>query len=969
MSYGVGLRNGVAFALGTIPSLTSGGGLRPSLLLNFLSGTLDSRITFSRGTQATQYTSNGTLQYAPNNLLTYSNQADNAAWTKSNSFVQTNLLLQSQTLDNAAWSKTTATVTADTAIAPDGTSTADTVTATTVGANTGFISQTVTLAASTNYVYSMYVKHGTESSVMLQAICTVTGVNSGCFATFNVSNGTVSTASSYGSVSGATASITSSINGYYRCTLVLPVPAGTITGGAVWFFPYSGSDAANTYAYAWGAQLVQGSVPGDYRATTSAALPVLYADYQGNLRARKLCENSSTSRHEMTPALPVSSIVAGATYTISINAKAAERSAFVLFFSTGETVGDAYAVFNLAAGTVNFSSGTTGAITSVGNGVYRCSMPVTTVGTTLTPFVGLLNALSTSRLNSYAGDGSSGIYIADAQLEAGSTVQAYNDTTSAAYYGPRFDYDPTNYVRQNLLLQSQTFDNASWITSEATVVANADIAPDGTLTADKFIPSTTAAVVHTLRQSITVTGGAFSIYAKAAGETTFSLWFVAAGQGVLFDLAAGTTSTISGGISSTITNVGNGWYRCTGAFTGATTLAHVYGRNGSGFAGDGTSGVLFWGAQLNTGSTALTYTATTTVPYTLCAARGLLIEEQRVNLLLQSNDFQTSWSPTNITRTLASTTGPDGTLSGVKLEATASAVTTLFQSATVAATSATFSVFVKQGSGATIANEFLLRNSTTLTNLVRGTLNFSTGVWTYSVGSTGVVVTNTGNGWWRLQISATAGITSGDSINVYVGFTGLGQVAGEFLYAYGAQLEAGAFATSYIPTVGSQVTRAADSASITTLTPWFNAAAGTMVIQADRIYGGNAYAAALVFRNTATGTNDRYDIGLGTGAGGIPGIYRMDVVTGGVTQAALGDAQTFAANTVYKGALAVEANNFASSTQGAAAATDTSGSMPTGINEMTLGSRAGGNFLNGHIQAVSYYQTRLPNATLQGLTV
>ena len=42
MSYGVGLRNGVAFALGTIPSLTSGGGLRPSLLLNFLSGTLDS---------------------------------------------------------------------------------------------------------------------------------------------------------------------------------------------------------------------------------------------------------------------------------------------------------------------------------------------------------------------------------------------------------------------------------------------------------------------------------------------------------------------------------------------------------------------------------------------------------------------------------------------------------------------------------------------------------------------------------------------------------------------------------------------------------------------------------------------------------------------------------------------------------------------------------------------------------------
>ena len=158
MSYGVGLRNGVAFALGTIPSLTSGGGLRPSLLLNFLSGTLDPRITFSRGTQATQYTSNGTLQYAPNNLLTYSNQADNAAWTKSNSFVQTNLLTYSQEFDNVLWSKAAGvTITPNAAIAPDGTSTADNATFATGGA-ADFLRQVTSMTVGVIYTVSVYAK-------------------------------------------------------------------------------------------------------------------------------------------------------------------------------------------------------------------------------------------------------------------------------------------------------------------------------------------------------------------------------------------------------------------------------------------------------------------------------------------------------------------------------------------------------------------------------------------------------------------------------------------------------------------------------------------------------------------------------------------------------------------------------------------------------------------------------------------
>jgi len=89
------------------------------------------------------------------NLLTYSQDFENAAWTKSNSSILSNLALYSQDFDNAYWVKASATVTANNATAPDGTSTADTV----VGAaGTAFIySGAITTSASTTYTLSFYV--------------------------------------------------------------------------------------------------------------------------------------------------------------------------------------------------------------------------------------------------------------------------------------------------------------------------------------------------------------------------------------------------------------------------------------------------------------------------------------------------------------------------------------------------------------------------------------------------------------------------------------------------------------------------------------------------------------------------------------------------------------------------------------------------------------------------------------------
>ena len=343
-------------------------------------------------------------------------------------------------------------------------------------------------------------------------------------------------------------------------------------------------------------------------------------------------------------------------------------------------------------------------------------------------------------------------------------------------------------------------------------------------------------------------------------------------------------------------------------------------------------------------------------PVTL-APRGLLIEEARTNLLTYSQDWtNAAWSKTNITVTAAATASPDGTVNAQRLQATATAATNVSTAAIAATTaSASFSVYVKQGSSATTANSFALRNNTTATNLVLGTLNYATGVWTYSTGSTGVTVSNAGNGWWRLQISASAGITAGDLLIAYTGFLGASATAGDHLFAYGAQLEAGSFATSYIPTVASTVTRNADVATMTgtNFSSWFNQTEGTFVTDVlDNAAGVNVLVAS-----DGTTTNQLIM------ASSTLNIF--SVFTGGAFQAQLGVTPP----APYKTAGAYKVNHFAAVANGGTVSTDTSGTLAT-YSRLSIGTNAVGNaaFLNGHIRTIAYFNTRLPNAQLQTLT-
>jgi hypothetical protein len=333
----------------------------------------------------------------------------------------------------------------------------------------------------------------------------------------------------------------------------------------------------------------------------------------GTMTADLITEDTSVSSvHRVSQGCTV----AAGSHTASIYAKRANGIRNVEINANALT--NARAVFDLSSGAVGEVSNGTASIQSVGNGWYRCSVTGVSVGGASTLFIQIATD-TTAASSTYTGDGTSGIYLWGAQLEQSTTVGEYILTTSTINSAPRFDHDPTTgeslgllveEQRSNLFLQSERIDQSPWTLTLASVVAETSVLPNGGNNAYKLVPDSGSGA-GLCRQNPTLADNTvytISIFAKAAGFSQFFIQlFDKAGtfaQSRTIDLSTGGVSGSETGSSITsAVNYGNGWYRLilanVNSLSGATTPNVRFRVAGT---GDGTSGIYFWGAQLEAGS-------------------------------------------------------------------------------------------------------------------------------------------------------------------------------------------------------------------------------------------------------------------------------------------------------------------------------------------------------------------------------
>lgn len=354
---------------------------------------------------------------------------------------------------------------------------------------------------------------------------------------------------------------------------------------------------------------------------------------------------------------------------------------------------------------------------------------------------------------------------------------------------------------------------------------------------------------------------------------------------------------------------------------------------------------------------------------------GLVMEGAGTNLLLQSDDLNTTWTKTSVTITTNTTTAPDGTITADTLARTSALPNYLGQDITKAASAIqyTFSAFVHRTAGTGDYVPFRCQGGfpARVDMCYRKSTNaiVSSAATTFTGLTTGVQTID--SNWSRVWMTFTTDAVA--ALGTYAScLTADGQIDSTDLSTSAScvlwrmQLEAGSFMTSPIPTTIAAVTRAADACSIASLNtkPWFNALEGVIVVDFKR---GSTVDIFTVASSIDDGTaNNRLELYQNDSASSRTISYVN--VSGGSTTASA-DISSGNANIQAKVAIAYKINDFAISLNGATPVTDSSGAVVISPTTFNIGLQySGNNQLNGVIKSITYYPTRLPNATLQAIT-
>ena len=536
----------------------------------------------------------------------------------------------------------------------------------------------------------------------------------------------------------------------------------------------------------------------------------------------------------------------------------------------------------------------------------------------------------------------------------------------------------------NLLTFSEMFSDVAWVKSNSSISANTSIAPNGTLTADT-IASTTIGSEARARQTITQTSGTtytLSCYAKKGSVN----WFIVRDLAVnstagraWFNLNNGTIGTVNSGLTASIQNVGDGWYRCsiTGVSNGVSNLVDLAPALSDGAINATSIGesVYIWGAQLVEGTDAKPYFATTNrqdVPRldyrnadgTLNSCPRLLLEPQRTNSIRNSSMVGAvagtpGTLPTNyaqlggagLTRTIS--IGTENGLPYIDLRfvgtATDSLVRILLENSTqiAAATGQTWTIssYIKNVLISNPADSFTYAMYERTSGGSAVASGFQTITPTSSLQR--IAYTRTLNG------GATVAFVS---IEIQGGLT-IGQSYDFTIRIAAPQMELGAYATTWVPTTTAAVTRLADGASKTGVSSLIGQTEGTLFFE---------------FQFQPTSLNQSFAISDGTSANRLDirlgsNIPAVSIITGGVIQAFIGSAVTMTQGQRVKVACGYKNNDVALYQNGALVGSTSSATIGGTLSRLGFDLN-GGQFMNSPISQAAIFPTRLTNDQLAQLT-
>jgi hypothetical protein len=360
---------------------------------------------------------------------------------------------------------------------------------------------------------------------------------------------------------------------------------------------------------------------------------------------------------------------------------------------------------------------------------------------------------------------------------------------------------------------------------------------------------------------------------------------------------------------------------------------------------------------------------------------GLLIEESRTNLITNSVEFSNaSWSKVAANIQSNATTSPAGDLTADKIydDTTSGTQHYTTQSFSKEATTYTGSVYVKAAEYTKLAVGFT--GVANWQGIPQALFDLVSEEAALLGADTTATINSVGNGWYRVSITSTSLNTTASALtlshvsdsgtntgggNIFLGHDGDGSSG---VYIWGAQVEAGGFPTSYIPTSGSTATRGQEKALISgeSFNSFFNSTEG-FIMGTYKLNGVNTGTdwQTLVTIDNKTASNRMWIYARGGGD-----ITQWIGSSGGTTQftPALGANATAGVERTVGGAYAL--NDMIGVYEGTLTAPDTNALLPVGVDRMGIGYRDDTStaFINGTIKKLFYYPKRLTNTQLQTLT-